>query len=68
MSVAKLKVVISEDRCSVGPHGGTRYKIDKWVFDSRTGLTVDHQLRIAYGLTLKEARARKKEIIEAYYG
>lgn len=68
MSVAKLKVVIDVDRCSVGPHGGTRYQIDKWVFDSRTGLTVDHQHRIGYGLTLKEARARKKEIIEAYYG
>lgn len=68
MNVAKLRVDITEDRCSVGPHGGKRYQISKWVFDSRTGLTIDHHHRIGHGLTLKEARARKKEIKEAYYG
>lgn len=68
MSVAKLRVDIVEEPEFKGPRGGKRYQISKWVFDSRTGLTIDHHHRIGHGLTLKEARARKKEIKEAYYG
>ena len=68
MSVAKLRIDIVEEPESRGPRGGRRYLINKWVFDSRTGLTIDHVSPCRSGLTLKEAREVKRTIKEAYYG
>lgn len=68
MSVAKLRVDIVEEPEFKGPRGGKRYLINKWVFDSRTGLTIDHVFSYRSGLTLKEAREVKRNIKEAYYG
>ena len=68
MSVAKLRVDIVEEPKFRGPRGGRRYSINKWVFDSRTGLTIDHVLAYRSGLTLKEAQEVKRDIKEAFYG
>ena len=67
MSYAKLKVSIDVDNCSMGPRGGTRYRIEKCVTDSRTGLLIGVDRRVGANLTLKEARKRKKEIIRDFY-
>lgn len=68
MSVAKLRVDIVEEPEFRGPRGGKRYLINKWVFDSRTGLTIEHEFSCRRGLTLKEAREVTRNIKEAYYG
>lgn len=68
MGHVKVRVDIEVDRTALGPHGGARYKLNKWVFDCRTGATLDHAIGCDRGMTLKDARARKREILEEYRG
>lgn len=68
IGLIKVRVDIEVDRTALGPHGGTRYMLNKWVFDGRTGATLDHAIGCNRGMTLKDARARKREILEEYRG
>lgn len=64
MKATKIRIDIVPDRTTMGPHGGSRYALNRWVFERKTGRTVAHDMRIGWGLTLKQARARKREILE----
>jgi len=68
MSATKIRIDIVPDRTTMGPHGGQRYALDRWVFERRTGRTVAHDTRIDVGMRLKDAQKRKREILEEYRG
>lgn len=66
-SPIKVRVDIEQDMQYANAGLGKRYKVTKWVFERKTGRTVDHG---TYGTnySLKEAREAKKRILEAYLG
>lgn len=66
MSATKIRIDIVPDRTTMGPHGGRRYALNRWVFERKTGRTVAHDTRIAVGMTLKGAQKRKRELLEEY--
>ena len=68
MRATKIRIDIVPNMTTMGPHGGQRYDLNRWVFERKTGRTVAHDMRIAYGMTLKQARARKREILEEFGG
>lgn len=68
MSATKIRIDIVPDRTTMGPHGGQRYALNLWVFERKTGRTVAHDMQKEYGMTLKQARKRKREIMEDYSG
>lgn len=68
IDTAKVKVHIVEDRTCLGPHGGARYRVEKWVYSRKTGLTLDYDRHVAEHLTLKEARSVKRKVLRDYYG
>lgn len=59
----KVRVDIEQDMQYAKAGLGKRYKVTKWVFERKTGRTVDHS---TYGTnySLKEARATKKRILD----
>jgi hypothetical protein len=67
MSTIKIRIDIVPDRTTMGPHGGQRYALNRWVFERKTGRTLSYDM-IGSGMTLKEARKRKRETMEAYCG
>ena len=68
MSATKIRNDIVPDRTTMGPHGGQRYALNMWVFERKTGRTVAHDMRIAVGMTFKDAQKRKRELLEEYRG
>lgn len=66
-SPVKVRVDIEQDMSCTEDGRGKRYKVTKWVFERKTGRTVDHFI---YGTnySLTEARAAKKMILDAYLG
>ena len=66
-SPVKVRVDIEQDMTYANAGLGKRYKVTKWVFERKTGLTVDHG---TYGTnySLKEAREAKKRILDSYLG
>ena len=68
MNSTKIRIDIVPERTTMGPHGGQRYALNRWVFERKTGRTVAHDMRIGCGLTLKQAQARKRELLEEYRG
>lgn len=66
-SPVKVRVDIEQDMTYANAGLGKRYKVTKWVFERKTGRTVDYGV---YGTnyTLKEARATKKMILNSYLG
>ena len=66
-SPIKVRVDIEQDMQYANAGLGKRYKVTKWVFERKTGRTVDHG---TYGTnySLKEAREAKKRILGAYFG
>ena len=63
----KVRVDIEQDMTYANAGLGKRYKVTKWVFERKSGRTVDHGV---YGTnySLKEARATKKMILDSYLG
>lgn len=66
MNAIKIRIDIVPDMTTMGPHGGQRYALNRWVFERSTGRTVAHDTRIAVGMTLKDAQKRKRELLEEY--
>ena len=66
-SPVKVRVDIEQDMEYASAGLGKRYKITKWVFERKTGRTLE---RSSYGTnySLKEAREAKKRIMDAYLG
>ena len=66
-SPVKVRVDIEQDMQYANAGLGKRYKVTKWVFERKTGRTVDHG---TYGTnySLKEAREAKKRILRDYLG
>ena len=66
-SPVKVCVAIEQDMTYANAGLGKRYKVTKWVFERKTGRTVDYGV---YGTnyTLKKARATKKMILDSYLG
>ena len=66
-SPVKVRVDIEQDMQYAKAGLGKRYKVTKWVFERKTGRTVDHGV---YGTnyTLKKAREVKKMILDSYLG
>lgn len=66
-SPIKIRVDIEQDMEYASAGLGKRYKVTKWVFERKTGRTLEHG---SYGTnyTLKEAREAKKRIMAAYLG
>ena len=66
-SPVKVRVDIEQDMQYAKAGLGKRYKVTKWVFERKTGRTVDHG---TYGTnySLKEAHATKKMILDSYLG
>ena len=66
-SPVKVRVDIEQDMTYANAGLGKRYKVTKWVFERKTGRTVDHG---TYGTnyTLKKAREVKKMILDSYLG
>lgn len=66
-SPVKVRVDIEQDMQYSYAGLGKRYKVTKWVFERKTGRTVEYG---TYGTnyTLKEARATKKMILDSYLG
>lgn len=62
----KVRVDIEEDARYKEAGLGKRYKVTKWVFERKTGRTLEMS---SYGTnyTLKAAREAKKQIMDAYY-
>ena len=63
----KVRVDITLDPVYSDLGLGKRYKVIKWVFERKTGRTVDY---CYYGTnyTFKEACATKKMILDSYLG
>ena len=68
MGTIKVRIDIVPDRTTMGPHGGQRYALNRWVIERKTGRTVAHDTRIAVGMTLKDAQNRKRELLEECRG
>ena len=66
-SPVKVRVDIEQDMQYVEAGLGKCYKVTKWVFERKTGRTVDHDT-YGTGYSLKEARAVKKMILDSYLG
>lgn len=66
-SPVKVRVDIEQDMQCAKADLGNRYKVTKWVFERKTGRTVDYGV---YGTnySLKEAREVKKMILNSYLG
>lgn len=66
-SPIKIRVDIEQDMQYAAACLGKRYKVTKWVFERKTGRTLEHS---SYGTnySLKEARDAKKRIMDAYLG
>lgn len=66
-SPVKVRVDIEQDMQYAKADLGKRYKVTKWVFERKTGRTVDYGV---YGTnySLKEAREVKKMILNSYLG
>ena len=66
-SPVKVRVNIEQDMRYAKSNLGKRYKVTKWVFERKTGRTVDFGV---YGTnySLKEAREIKKMILDSYLG
>lgn len=66
-SPIKVCVDIEQDMGCTENSRGKRYKVTRWVFERKTGRTVDHFI---YGTnySLKEAHAAKKMILDSYFG
>ena len=66
-SPIKVRVDIEQDMSCTKDSRDKRYRVIRWVFERKTGRTVDHFI---YGTnySLKEARAAKKMILDAYLG
>ena len=66
-SPVKVRVNIEQDMTYANAGLGKRYKVTKWVFERKTGRTVDFSV---YGTnySLKEAREIKKMILDSYLG
>ena len=66
-SPIKVRVDIEQDMsCATDSHD-KRYRVIRWVFERKTGRTVDHFI---YGTnySFKEAHAAKKMILDSYFG
>lgn len=63
----KVRVDIEQDMQYASAGLGKRYKVTKWVFERKSGRTIEHA---SYGTnySLKEAREVKKRIIDTYLG
>ena len=68
MRAIKIRIDIVVDRTVLGPRGGDRFLLNRWVFEKNTGRTVAHDIGINRGMTLKDARSRKREIMEEFRG
>lgn len=64
-SLVKVRVDIEQDMQYAKVSLGKRYKVTKWVFERKTGRTVDHDTH-GTNYSLKEARATKKMILDSY--
>ncbi len=65
--MVKVRVDIVEDLSYASRGIGKKYRINKWIFDKKTGRTLDMGT-YGTGYNLKEAREAKKRILEDYYG
>lgn len=63
----KVRVDIEQDMQYANAGLGKRYKVTKWVFERKSGRTLEHS---SYGTnySFKEACAAKKHIMDAYFG
>ena len=66
-SPIKVRVDIEQDMSCTKDSCDKRYRVIRWVFERKTGRTVDHFI---YGTnySFKEAHAVKKMILDAYLG
>lgn len=67
-SPIKVRVFVEPDTQNMeNRRGGKSYKVTRWIFERKTGRTVDHFI---YGTnySLKEAHAAKKMILDSYFG
>ena len=66
-SPIKVRVDIEQDKSCAEEGCDKRYRVIRWVFERKTGRTVDH---FVYGTnySFKEARAAKKMILDAFLG
>ena len=66
-SPIKVRVDIEQDMSGTDEGCDKRYRVIRWVFERKTGRTVDHFI---YGTnySLNEARAAKKMILDSYFG
>ena len=67
-SPVKVRVFVESNTQNTDDRrGGKRYKVTRWIFECKTGRTVDNFI---YGTnySLKEARAAKKMILDSYFG
>lgn len=66
-SPIKVRVDIEQVTSCTEEDCDNRYSVIKWIFERKTGRTVDHFI---YGTnySLKEARAAKKMILDSYFG
>lgn len=63
----KLRIDIVEDHRYDGAGLGKKYQVSKWVFERKTGRTIDHGT-YGGGWTYKEALALKARIKHDYFG
>ena len=63
----KLRVDIVEDTRYHGAGIGKKYMVNKWVFERKTGRTIDHGT-YGTGYTWKEAIAVRAQIKRDYFG
>ena len=63
----KVRVDIEQDMQYANAGLGKRYKVTKWVFERKSGRTLEHSF---YGTnySFKEACEAKKYIMAAYFG
>ena len=66
-SPIKVRVDIEQDMSCTKDSRDKRYRVIRWVFERKTGRTVDH---FVYGTnySFKEAHAAKKMILDSYFG
>ena len=65
-SPVKIRIDIVEDTRYSNAGIGKKYTVNKWVYEKKTGRTVDHGT-YGTGYTWKEACAVKKRILSDYY-
>lgn len=63
----KLRIDIVEDPQFAGHGRAKRYRVEKWVFEKKTGRTLEHST-YGTGLSLKDAHEAKAKINAAYLG